>query len=229
MGPLGLRYVFEIGVSIYEKAIHPMETKNHWERVFETKAITEVSWYKPHLDLSLELIARSGAGPGDTIIDVGGGDSSLADDLLRRGFSDITVLDIAASALHRARERLGDLSGRVRWLETDILTAELAERRYDVWHDRAAFHFLVDEAARLRYRTQLERSLKSGGHLILATFADDGPKRCSGLQTMQYSAETLTSALGRQFHLLESHKEAHVTPAGKEQRFVYCLFRREAP
>jgi len=206
-----------------------METKSHWESVFETRAITEVSWYKPHLDLSLGLIARSAAAPGDAVIDVGGGDSSLVDDLLRRGFSDITVLDIAASAIHRARGRLGDLASQVHWLESDILTAELPKRRYDVWHDRAAFHFLVDEAARLQYRAQLERALKPGGHLIIATFADDGPKRCSGLQTMQYSAETLTSELGPQFHLLESHREAHVTPAGKEQRFVYCLFRREAP
>ncbi len=204
-----------------------MENKRHWENVFDTKASAEVSWYKPHLDISLQLIARSGAAPHDAVIDVGGGDSSLVDDLLQRGYMDITVLDIASSAIARARQRLGDRAERIHWIESDVLTANLPEHRYDLWHDRAAFHFLVDEAARRQYVSQVERALKPGGHIILATFADDGPNRCSGLPAMQYSPEALSREFGEQFQLLESQREAHITPAGKEQRFVYCQLRRE--
>lgn len=204
-----------------------MDSKAHWTAVFNTKASTEVSWFQPHLDLSLQMISRSGVDPNCSILDVGGGDSSLVDDLVKSGYSNITVLDIASSAIRRARQRIGIAYSNVHWIEEDILLAQLPERHFDLWHDRAAFHFFVDKVARQKYRSQASKALKPDGHLVIATFAADGPERCSGLPTMRYSPEALAQEFEEHFILVESEPEAHKTPQGKEQRFIYCRFRRK--
>ncbi len=203
-----------------------MQNREHWRKVFETRASSEVSWYQPHLATSLELIAKTGVTPDNRIIDVGGGDSTLVDDLIQRGFTNLTVLDIASSAMDRARQRLGDAGSRIEWKEGDIARTSLPEHQYDLWHDRAVFHFLVDEGARREYVSRASNAIKPGGHLIIATFASDGPERCSGLPTMRYSPEALAREFRQEFTLVESRNETHKTPAGKEQKFVYCWFRR---
>jgi SAM-dependent methyltransferase len=204
-----------------------VDCRSHWKALFDVKASTEVSWYQSHLRLSLRLITRAGVPPDAKIIDVGGGDSSLVDDLLKRGFSAITVLDIASSAIKRAKERLGPAGSAVHWMETDIVNARLPRAYFDVWHDRAVFHFLIDENLRRKYRQQAAHALKANGHLILATFAADGPDRCSGLPTMRYSKEAIIQAFEQEFLFVECRYERHMTPKGAEQRFIYCRFRRK--
>jgi ubiquinone/menaquinone biosynthesis C-methylase UbiE len=203
-----------------------LENEKHWRRVFQTRAPNEVSWYQPHLELSFQMISRSGVHPDSRLLDVGGGDSTLVDDLVRDGFSDVTVLDIASSAIERAKYRLGNASTKITWIESDILHAPLRNDSYDVWHDRAVFHFFINEKARREYVSRAKSALKSGAHLILATFAADGPERCSGLPTMRYSPQTLAYEVGEYFTLVESQPETHKTPQGKEQHFIYCRFRR---
>jgi ubiquinone/menaquinone biosynthesis C-methylase UbiE len=171
------------------------------------------------------MILRSVAGPGARILDVGGGDSTLVDDLVHGGFGDVTVLDIAPGALERARQRLGSGGMNVRWIESDVLQAQLPERQFDVWHDRALFHFLIDAEARLQYISKAAVAVKSGGHLILATFASDGPERCSGLPTMRYSPEELAREAREYFAPVETQREIHTTPEGTDQSFIYCRFR----
>ncbi len=203
-----------------------MQGREHWRTVFNTRASTEVSWYQPHLVKSLEMIAKTGVTRDSRIIDVGGGDSTLVDDLIQRGFTKLTVLDIASSAIDRAMRRLGEAGSHITWKEGDILLTPLPDQHYHLWHDRAVFHFLVDEGARRGYVSRATNAIKPGGHMIIATFASDGPDRCSGLPTMRYSPESLAREFGQQFTLVESRTEAHRTPAGKEQKFVYCWFRR---
>jgi ubiquinone/menaquinone biosynthesis C-methylase UbiE len=204
-----------------------VDYRSHWKAVFDARASTEVSWYQPHLQLSLQLIARAGVAPDARIIDVGGGDSSLVDDLLERAFSDVTVLDIAPGAIKRAKERLAQAGAGVHWMEADIVNTQLPQAYFDVWHDRAVFHFLTDENLRQKYRQQAARTLKANGHLILATFAADGPDRCSGLPTMRYSEETLIREFQEEFLFVECQLERHMTPKRVEQRFIYCRFRRK--
>ncbi len=199
----------------------------HWRSVFGTKRSSEVSWYQPHLKLSLSMIARTGVAPDCTIIDVGGGDSTLVDDLRQQGFSKITILDIASAAIERARQRLGDAGQSVVWKEGDILLIPLPDHYYDVWHDRAVFHFFVEDAARREYVARAARAIKPHGHLIISTFAADGPERCSGLPTMRYSPQALAEEFTQHFTLVESQAETHTTPQGKEQKFNYCWFRRK--
>lgn len=201
--------------------------RSHWDHVYETRAPEEVSWYQPSPERSLALIERAGTGHDAAIIDVGGGASKLAGSLLDRGFTDVTVLDISENALTRAREQLGAGAERVRWIVADVTEAELP-RRYDLWHDRAVFHFLVEEVDRERYRALLRASTGPGAHVIVATFALDGPERCSGLPVVRYSPEALLEALGPGFSLIESDAEEHHTPSGAVQRFVYCRFVRSA-
>lgn len=168
-----------------------MNAKAHWEHVYAHKAPTQVSWYQEHAQLSLDLIHRAGVQKDDPIIDVGGGASTLVDDLLAAGFQRITVLDIAAKALEFAQERLGPRAAQVTWIEADVTQAALPAQAYFLWHDRAVFHFLTQPADRQRYIESACRAVRSGGSLILATFAQDGPERCSGLEVMRYSAERL--------------------------------------
>ena len=202
-----------------------IQRENHWQAVYRTKNATEVSWYAPHLDRSIELI-REVAAPGAEIIDVGGGASTLVDDLLAGGFSAITVLDISQAALDIAQHRLGVHGRSVRWIQADITTADLPAARYDVWHDRAVFHFLTETLDRRAYVETLKRSVKDGGHVVIATFALDGPPRCSGLDVVRYDGAALQRQLGSPFELTRSFEESHATPAGKEQRFNFCRFRK---
>ncbi|MFH1816062.1 MAG: class I SAM-dependent methyltransferase [Pseudomonadota bacterium] len=203
-------------------------TKKHWEDVYASKAPDSVSWFQPHAQHSLDLIARAGIGLDAAIIDVGGGASTLVDDLLARGHTDLSVLDLSATALHAAQARLGDAAARVKWIEADITTVELPPRRFDLWHDRAVFHFLTDSAQRDAYVATVLRAVKPGGHVIVAAFAEDGPERCSGLQVMRYGANALHAQFGARFELLEHSREVHHTPTGVVQQFVYCFCRRSA-
>ncbi|OGS91438.1 MAG: methyltransferase [Gallionellales bacterium GWA2_60_18] len=203
-----------------------MHPKSHWENVYATKATDAVSWFQPHAELSLDLIKATGAGRDAGIIDVGGGASTLVDDLLAEGYSDLTVLDLSAAALEAARTRLGARENRVRWIEGDITEVELPDNRYDIWHDRAVFHFLTAPEQREAYVRTVFRAVKPGGHVIVATFAEDGPLQCSGLPVMRYRADELHDEFGEAFTLLEHRKEAHHTPSGMVQQFVYCYCRR---
>jgi SAM-dependent methyltransferase len=202
------------------------ERRTHWDHVYEARAPEEVSWFQPSPDRSLALIEHAGVGKDAAILDVGGGASRLAGALLERGFCDVTVLDISERALAEARGQLGPRSDEVRWITADVTEVSL-ERRYALWHDRAVFHFLVDEDDRRRYRELLSGSTSPGAQVIVATFALDGPERCSGLPIVRYSPESLLAALGPGLTLIESEAEEHHTPAGTVQRFVYCRFRRD--
>jgi len=207
-----------------------MDTKKHWETIYRTKPTSEVSWFQPEAKKSLELIRRVAPERGAPIVDVGGGASVLADDLLVAGYTDITVLDLARSALDSARARLGAAaSERVQWLEADVRTAQLAAARYAVWHDRAVFHFLTEAEDRARYVAQVSQAVRPGGYVIVATFADDGPTRCSGLPVHRYSTEALHDEFGSEFRLVASERENHETPGGEIQAFIYCLCRWDGP
>jgi SAM-dependent methyltransferase len=201
------------------------DQKAHWEHVYRTKRPTEVSWYQPEPLLSLELIRRAVPAPSARIIDVGGGASTLADGLLHAGYSNITVLDLSATALAESRGRLGDSAARVQWLEDDVLNATLPEAAYDLWHDRAVFHFLTNADDRAAYVAQVRRAVRPGGYVLVATFAEDGPLTCSGLPVARYSPETLHHEFDGGFELVENVREHHVTPGGSTQSFLYCLCR----
>lgn len=204
-----------------------MQAKDHWEKVYSTKAADAVSWFQPHADLSLDLIKATGAELNAAIIDVGGGASTLVDDLAAEGYCDLTVLDLSAAALTAARTRMGALAKKVQWLEADITKVEFPENRFDIWHDRAVFHFLTDPADRDVYVKTVLRSVRPGGHVIVATFAEDGPLQCSGLPVMRYRPGELHDEFGDAFTLLQHKREAHQTPFGTVQQFVYCYCRRE--
>lgn len=200
------------------------DVKTHWEKIFTRKSPHEVSWYKPHLSVSHQLIERAGVSQSAAIIDIGGGDSSLVDDLLNAGYTNVTVLDISTAALERSKARLGRTANTVTWLAADITRAALQANAYDLWHDRAMFHFLTDPASRNAYIGLCTTAVKPGGKLIIATFAADGPEQCSGLPTMRYAPTDLEHQFAPSFHLIESVPELHTTPAGKVQSFVYCMF-----
>ncbi|HMF18987.1 MAG TPA: class I SAM-dependent methyltransferase [Gemmataceae bacterium] len=204
-----------------------MDPKQHWEKVYTTKAPEAVSWYRVHLETSLELIDRAAETRSAAIIDIGGGESTLVDDLVLRGYQNLTVLDISPTAIAVTRARLGAAAERVKWITGDICEIELEERAYDIWHDRAVFHFLTAPEQRLGYVRQVTRAVKPGGHVIVSTFGPEGPVRCSGLETMRYDAEELHDEFGRQFRLVESSKELHETPFGTKQQFLYCYCRLE--
>jgi SAM-dependent methyltransferase len=203
-----------------------MDKKSHWENVYSTRPSDQVSWFRKHLDNSLKLIRSTGVGQDAAIIDVGGGSSTLVDDLLDRGFVDVSVLDISRSAMEVSRARLGDRQGRVNWIEADITTVELIEDRYDVWHDRAVFHFLTDPTNRRRYVDRVKRSVKPGGHVIVASFGLAGPAKCSGLDVVRYNPDTMHDEFGNDFELVSSLDEQHRTPVGTTQEFVYCYCRK---
>jgi len=203
-----------------------MDRKQHWEHVYASKAANSVSWFQPRAGMSLQLIHDTGLGKDAAIIDIGGGASNLVDALLAESYSDLTVLDLSAAAIKVAKQRLGESAKTVHWIEADITCAEFPEDRFDLWHDRATFHFLLEPAERHAYRERLMHALRPGGHLILATFAEDGPEKCSGLPVMRYSPKTLGTELGDTFELIRHEKEAHLTPSGTVQQFNYCIFRR---
>ncbi len=203
-----------------------MSLKPHWEHIYQTKVLTQVSWYQEHSLWSLQFIAQAGIAKTGQIIDVGGGPSALVGDLLNNGYQNITVLDISAAALEAAQQRLASRANEVTWLEADILQTKLPHLEYDLWHDRAVFHFLTEPEDRRRYVNAVKEAVKPGGHVIVATFASDGPERCSGLPVVRYEPESLHNEFGDGFILLNSTHEAHHTPFGTEQKFIYCYCRK---
>lgn len=204
-----------------------MDAQTHWEKIYTAKAPDAVSWYRPHLETSLALIERAAAGSSASVIDVGGGESTLVDDLLARGYENITVLDISQTAIDANRKRLGKASEGVHWLVADITEVDLGPSAYDVWHDRAVFHFLTVTSDRVAYVRQVARAVKPGGHVIVSTFGPEGPTKCSGLDVVRYDAESLHREFGVHFRLLVSSKELHRTPFGTIQQFLYCYCRVE--
>jgi SAM-dependent methyltransferase len=202
-------------------------SRQHWERIYRTTDPSQVSWYQPEPQLSLDLIRRVAPDLDAPIIDVGGGASSLVDRLLDVGYRHLTVLDVAPSALAISRERLGQRAPLVTWIAADALTARLPWSSYAVWHDRAVFHFLTDPPDRARYVDQTRYAVQPGGHIIVASFGPDGPTRCSGLDVVRYSPEAMHGEFGTAFRLLESVREHHHTPSGITQAFVYCLCRAQ--
>ena len=201
------------------------ERRSHWNKVYTTKSADRVSWFQPRAETSMHLIEAAGASENSAIIDIGGGSSVLVDQLLDADFSDVTVLDISERALVGSKERLGARAAEVRWIVSDIL-AWAPARSYDIWHDRAAFHFLTDERDRAVYRATLLKGLRSGGALIIGTFAENGPEKCSGLPVHRWSAEALADELGAEFRLIESLRENHSTPWGSAQPFMWARFER---
>jgi SAM-dependent methyltransferase len=200
-----------------------MQRKDHWEKVYESKATQSVSWYQPHASMSLSLIAKAELSAAQSIIDVGGGASTLIDDLISLGYKHVTILDISRAALDATRHRLGSAAETVHWIEGDITQVTLGENAYDLWHDRAVFHFLTAAEERTAYVAQVTRSLRPGGHLVIATFGPQGPTQCSGLPVIRYAPQELYAQFGDGFRLLEHADEVHVTPGGATQQFVYCL------
>jgi len=204
-----------------------MDAQTHWEKIYTEKAPDAVSWYGRHLETSLALIEEAAAGCSASVVDVGGGESTLVDDLLARGYENITVLDISQTAIATNRKRLAKAADRVNWLVADITKVELEPFTYDVWHDRAVFHFLTAPSDRLAYVRNVTHAVKPGGSVIVSTFGPEGPTKCSGLEVVRYDAESLHQEFGVRFRLLDSCKEMHRTPFGTVQQFLYCLCRIE--
>lgn len=205
-----------------------MDRTAHWEHIYRTQASDELGWYQAHPTLSLRLIKATGVGKTAHIINVGGGDSTLVDLLLDQGFEHVTVLDLSSAALERAKARLGDRARLVTWIEGDV-TGFRSSQKYDLWHDRAVFHFLTDAEDRTKYRQAMNEAVSANGHVIIATFAPDAPPKCSGLEVVRYSPTSLSAAVGQGFELVETLDEVHVTPTGKAQPFIYCHFVRRMP
>ena len=207
--------------------MNPTDRQVHWEAVYTAKAEADVSWFQETPAPSLELIGLVGATSRSAIIDIGGGASRLVDHLVCAGFEDLTVLDLSASALAVAKARLGEKARQVHWLVADATTWE-PSRTYDVWHDRAAFHFLTGSADQAAYIARLHRSLRRGGHVVIGAFALDGPEKCSGLPVARHDAESLGKALGAEFVLIDTRRHEHPTPWGATQHFQFSTFRRGA-
>jgi 2-polyprenyl-3-methyl-5-hydroxy-6-metoxy-1,4-benzoquinol methylase len=203
-----------------------VNTQNHWESVYQTKSPEETSWYAPHLQISLDWITQATSDLSASIIDIGAGESTLVDDLITRGYSQITLLDISSTALQRTRIRLPASVPSIHWVTGSVLDVSLPSRAYDVWHDRAVFHFLTDPAQRQFYGHRIASSLKPGGHIIIAAFGPEGPEKCSGLPVMRYDAAGLQRELGPSFKLLKDGLFTHETPFRTRQQFVYCHLMR---
>jgi SAM-dependent methyltransferase len=210
---------------VEEEAMQSEGRQAHWEGVYTKKGENEVSWFQESPAPSLQLIAQVGATPASAIIDIGGGASRLVDNLIQQGFEDVTVLDLSEVALEAAKARLGGRAAQVQWIVADATVWEPL-KAYDIWHDRAAFHFLTEDRDRAAYIARLERALKVGGYAIIATFALDGPERCSGLPVVRYDPASLGQTLGRAFQLVDTRRQIHATPWGSEQSFQFSVFRR---
>lgn len=202
-----------------------VDRKNHWNSIYSARAPDELGWYQAHPETSLHLIAASGAGKDDALIDIGGGASLLVDKLVEAEYARVTVLDLSAAAIAAAQNRLGEKSQRVHWLTRDV-RAFVAPEQYTVWHDRAVFHFFTEVGDRQAYLDAALAALAPDGQMIISTFAPDGPEKCSNLPVVRYDAVSLTKEVGEQFELLDTGNETHTTPGGAKQRFVWCRFRR---
>ena len=203
-----------------------MSEKQHWQQVYSTKSTDQVGWYASHLTTSIKWIADLDLDPGDPIIDVGGGASTLVDDLLDKGYSDISVLDLSERALSVVKNRLETKANLVSWLPGDVTEFELPASHFALWHDRAVFHFLVEPGQQMKYRDKLLQTLEPGGHFIIGVFELEAPPQCSGLPVQRYSVETLSAFFGAEFNLKQHQIEKHKTPSGVEQQYLYCLFQR---
>ena len=204
-----------------------MDSKAHWEHLYRTKGPDQMSWFESEASLSVSLVQRVAPSRAESIIDVGAGSATFVDGLLSAGYHRITVLDLAAAALTQAKDRLQDRANAVNWCEADILTAQLPAKAFDIWHDRAVFHFLTKQSDRRTYIMQVRRTLRPGGFAIVATFAADGPTRCSGLEVARYSPDSLYAEFGADFQLHMSERQTHFTPWGSSQAFTYCVCRYE--
>jgi trans-aconitate methyltransferase len=202
-----------------------MQDEAHWSEVYRSKPSDSVSWYQSAPEPSLRALERFGLPAAASLVDVGGGASNLVDALIERGWSDLTVLDLAEPALEVARKRLGQPAAQVHWIAAGI-TTWLPDRTYDVWHDRAVFHFLTRAEERAGYRRALLAGVAPGGLIVMATFAPDGPERCSGLPVQRYGPDSLSRELGPACELVDAWREDHITPAGSAQAFNWCVFRR---
>jgi len=202
-----------------------MTLEEHWENVFRTKSPADASWHAPHLADSLRAIKSTDIAKTAAILDVGAGESTLLEDLLHEGFSDLTAIDISSTALAKMRQRLGQHGGALQWIVGDVSTVALPPQRYDLWHDRAVFHFLVEPDRRQSYVAQVRYALRPRGSVILSTFGPDGPTRCSGLDVCRYDSATLFAEFGSSFELLDANLHEHMTPAGKPQQFQQVWMR----
>jgi SAM-dependent methyltransferase len=205
-----------------------MNKAEHWEKIYSTKSVNQVGWYTPHLETSMTWIAELKLATEDPIIDVGGGASTLIDDLLDLGHKKLTFLDLSERAIQITKERLGKTSSAVTWLCGDVTEIELASQYYCLWHDRAVFHFLIDPEVQQRYKDAVLEALKIGGYFIIGTFSQDAPPECSGLPVQRYTSEILCKTFGKEFELRRHQNKIHNTPSGLEQAYVYCLFQRTA-
>jgi ubiquinone/menaquinone biosynthesis C-methylase UbiE len=201
------------------------ERKQHWEKVYETKADQEVSWYQEVPTTSLDLIESLILDKTKSIIDIGGGNSNLTSELLKKGFTDLSVLDISAKSIERTQTKIGDKSKEIQWFVSDVLDFE-PTKKYDLWHDRATFHFLTESESIEKYVDCVSSSIHIGGYFIVATFSTSGPEKCSGLHITQYSAEKLKQLFEANFEFVKSFEDTHQTPFDTEQNFVYVVFRR---
>lgn len=202
------------------------DRKTHWNRIYEKNSPEEVGWYQEHPEMSLKLIAATGVVVDGSIIDVGGGASKLSGILLDRGYKDLTVLDISRGSIERARLQFGSKNKHITWIEADVTTFNFT-KKFDIWHDRAVFHFLTEPLDRERYVSSVNNALKPGGYLIISSFGLEGPPKCSGLKIVRYSPETLSSEFGDGFELLETMDEIHTTPSQIQQQFIYCRFKKQ--
>jgi SAM-dependent methyltransferase len=202
-----------------------MDARSHWEQVHATKDPRQVSWFSPHLVRSLELIERAAPDRLASLLDVGAGQSTLVEDLLGLGYENISVLEISQTALDGLKARVGQAGRAIRWICGDVTETELPEASFDLWHDRAVFHFLTEAGQRRAYVERVRRALKPGGSLIVSTFGPSGPERCSGLATMRYDASSLGSEFGDGFSLVESSLDLHETPSGAVQQLLSCWYR----
>ena len=205
-----------------DEATSPRNRRQHWEHNFSNKSAAERSWFRPHLETSLAFIRRAAPDLSTSILDVGAGESTLVDDLLAIGYTNLTLLDISQHALDHTRTRLGSAASHITFLAADALNAKLPPQRYGLWHDRAVFHFLTSLAGREAYIAQVSSALRPGGHMILATFAPDGPTKCSGLPVQRYDAASIVREFGPRFTLVHTTTELHITPSGATQPFTYC-------
>lgn len=206
--------------------MYSMDRKDHWEGVYTTKSVDEVGWFRKHLERSLEMVEAADLAPDARIIDVGGGASTFVDDMVERGYTNLTVLDISSAALEKTKKRLGEAAENVDFVTADITQADLPQAAFDLWHDRAVFHFLTSQREREAYLANLKRALKPGGHFVIAIFADDGPIRCSGLDVERYDLDKLVRTVGPDFRLIDSIRDEHETPFGSVQSFLQAHFAK---
>jgi len=205
-----------------------MNETEHWEEIYSTRSASQVGWYAAHLETSIKWITELKLAPEDPLIDIGGGASTLVDDLLKSGHRNLTVLDLSRRALQLSQQRLNQQSSAITWLNGDVTEIELPPKYFCMWHDRAVFHFLIEAEAQQQYRDAMLKTLKIGGYFLIGTFSPDAPPQCSGLPVQRYTSDLLGKIFGKEFELKRQQNEIHYTPSGVEQAYIYCLFLRTA-